>query len=225
VPFPPLEIAPQKSGWSYRHVTVSVDGRVAKLELRASETSTVERSAATWSLQAFRELEDALLRLRFNNLEVGLVLFETKGDPSKALAHEAGTAERAEADWFFQEVLFYQARVLRRLDNMAKSLFAIVQPDSCFVGTLFELALACDRIYMLADHANKNAIALTAANRRLFPMASGKSSRQSVPRDRRLQEGTAAAGPIDTATAERLGLVTAPDRSTGTTGAHRGRGA
>jgi benzoyl-CoA-dihydrodiol lyase len=214
VPFPPLEVAPQESGWSYRYVTVSVDGRVAKLELRAPETSTVERSAATWSLQAFRELEDALLRLRFNNLEVGLVLLETTGDPSLALAHEAGTSERADGDWFFQEVLFYQARVLRRLDNMAKSLFAIVKPGSCFVGTLFELALACDRIYMLADDANRNAIALTAANGGLFPMASNRSrldtrfpGEPDAPR-----RALGAAGPIDAAAADELGLVTqAPD--------------
>jgi benzoyl-CoA-dihydrodiol lyase len=214
VPFPPLEISPTDKGWSYRFVGVSVAGRVATVELRAPETTTVERSAATWSLQAFRELEDALLRLRFNHLEVGLVLLETTGDPAAVLAHEAGTSASAESDWFFQEVLFYQARVLRRLDNMAKSLFAIVKPGSCFVGTLFELALACDRIYMLADEERTNAVALTAANGGLFPMATGKSRLEMrFPGDADAPgKALAVGGPIDAPAAEKLGLVTqAPD--------------
>ena len=217
VPLPPLSRRDTETGWAYDHVTVAFDrdngGRVATITL-TGPSDAPRRDATTWSLQAFRELDDALLRLRLNHLGTGLVLIQTRGDRQQLLAHERQVIDGAEGDWFWREVQLFQARTLRRLDNTSKTLFAIIDADSAFVGTLFELALACDRQYMFADEDGQNTVLLTDANQGVFPMATGISRLDArFPGDPDAVEAVLEQeGEIDASVAEELGLVTAsPD--------------
>jgi benzoyl-CoA-dihydrodiol lyase len=213
VALPPLVREDTEDGWSYKFIDVALDGRVASVVMRGPDAAP-ERNADTWSLRAFRELEDALLRLRINHLEVGLVVLRTDGDGDAVLTHEQFITEGAESDWYLREILLFQAQCLRRLDNMAKSVFAIIEPGHCFVGTLFELTLAADRSYMLLDDDLENTVQLSAANAGTFPMANGLS-RLTVRFPGDLQAPARCLdvdGPINAETAEELALVTAaPD--------------
>jgi len=132
-----------------------------------------ERGSDLWALRAFRELDDALLDLRFNRPEIGTVVLLTRGEPSRVLAADEALWENR-ADWFLGEVRHHQKRVLKRLDLTARSLFALVDESSCFAGSLFELALAADRSYMLAAPGGPK-IALSALNLGPLPMANGLS--------------------------------------------------
>jgi benzoyl-CoA-dihydrodiol lyase len=144
---------------AYRHVTVTLDpaGRVATLTI-AGPTSDGPRDAeqaqaagaAWWPLRMARELDDALLRLRFNHPRIGLILLRTTGD--QEAAHRCGELLARDADsWFLRETRLLLGRVLRRLDLTARSVFAVVDRDSCFAGPLFELLVAADRSYVLDD--------------------------------------------------------------------------
>ena len=198
------------SGFAYRYVTVAIEDRVANVTMRGPD-SKPERSATTWIFQAFRELEDALLRLRFNHLDVGLLVLRTEGDADAVLAHEAALLEGARSDWFLGEVQRYVARTLRKLDNMSKSLFALIEAGSCFAGVLFELALAADRSYAFDDDEGTTALTLSDSNGGAWPMANGVTRlTQRFPAD----PGAAAAvldgdHRLDAPSAEELGLVTA----------------
>ena len=132
----------------YRHVDLSVKGRVAELTVRAPATTpSLSEGPAFWPLRAFREIDDALLRIRFEHEQVGVVLIRTRGDAAQVLAADELLAGEG---WLARETRLLVARVLRRLDATARTLFAIADKDSCFVGSLLELALAADRTYMLA---------------------------------------------------------------------------
>ncbi len=219
VALPP--VAPEMSGdtWHYRHVSVRIDrgARVASVELRGpaeAPTPAHLADAEAWALRFFRELDDALLRLRVNELDVGLLLLRAVGDAAQVLAHDASV----EGDgWFATEVRGYQGRVLRRLDNMAKTLFAIVEPGNCYAGSLAEILFSVDRSYMLADDEGSNSITLSPASTGRFPMHSGLTRLQArFPGDedaRLLAEAAAARrSVIDAETADDMGLVTfAPD--------------
>ncbi len=173
VALPGVDITATDDGWAYPSVTVRVDGRVAHILLKGPDAAPA-RSADTWGLRAFRELEDALLRLRLNHLNVGVLIVKTEGDADAVLAHESWLNEHLSGDdFFFHEVRAYQARVLRKVDNMAKSVFVLVEEGHCFVGTLFELALAADRTYMFMDDDGENCIRLSDANFGALPMAAG----------------------------------------------------
>ena len=121
-----------------------------------------------WPLAAFRELDRALLHLRFNEPEIGLVILRTEGDIDAVLSVDATLAENRE-HWLIRETRLLMARVLRRLDLTAKSFFALIEPGSCFAGSLLELALAADRAYMLNDPARPTAIATSELNAGAFP--------------------------------------------------------
>jgi benzoyl-CoA-dihydrodiol lyase len=212
IPLPPLERTESESGFAYRSVSVKVDvpGRIAEITV-AAPTDSPTRDANTWALRAWRELDDALLRLRFNFLEVGLVVLKTAGSPDAVLAHDAAVADDS---WFSTEVRLFQARVLRRLDNMAKSLFAIIEPGNAFAGSLFELALAADRSYMLADDDGANSVRVTSVSAGTFPMASGQTRLQArfPGQPERIPEVLEQDGAIDAEAANELELVTlAPD--------------
>jgi benzoyl-CoA-dihydrodiol lyase len=224
VALPPLARTDREDGWSYPFVDVRLDGRVAHLRVRGP-SSAPTRAADTWSLQAFRELDDALLRLRLNHLDVGVLVLSTEGDRDAFLAHDAWLLEGAgwtdqgwapgQGDWFLREVALFQARTLRRLDNMAKSLFARVEPGNAAAGVLFELVLAADRSFMLLDDDGDNAIALSRASAGPFPMANGLTRLQErfLGTPEQVGRVLAEAGtPVDAESAESLGLVTAaPD--------------
>ena len=192
----------------YRYVNVRFDreARIAHVTMRAPD-SAPSKTSATWSLRAWRELDDALLCLRVNNLDIGLLVFKTTG--SRTAVVEADTALGTQG-WFGREVQQFQARVLRRLDNMAKSIFALVEPGNAFAGSLFEIVLAADRSYMLEDDDGDNAVCVTDVSAGLFPMHSGLTRLQArYPGEpaapaKVLAEG----GEIDTGTAGKLGLVT-----------------
>ena len=212
ITLPTITSTDEGGTWTYRYITVEIEDRMATLTMRAPSDAPA-RTAETWSLHAFRELEDALLRLRVNHLEIGLLLLKTTGDAAAVLEHEAWLAA-GQDDWLLREVKLFQIRTLRRLDNMAKSLFAIIEPGSCFAGTLFELALAADRSYMFLDEDEENTIQLSAANQGPFPMHNGAT--RLVTRFLGEPESVEAAlevdGPIGAEEAEELGLVTAsPD--------------
>ena len=153
-------LGPRRDGSrvEYAHVTLSVDParRVAELLLRApraagptSPAGMREASSELWALRAFRELDDALLDLRFNHPEAGVLLLRTEGDPEHVLASDRALLEAAREDWFSREVVLLIRRTLKRLELSARSLFAVIDQGSCFAGSLLELAVAADRSYML----------------------------------------------------------------------------
>jgi len=192
-----------------RIVKVEVDRerRVATLTVRGPEKVALEKSANWYPLRLARELDRAILELRHNYLDVGLWLLRTEGDPKSVLAMDA-ELEKNRGDWLARETLGYLRRTLSRLDVSSRSIFALIEPGSCFAGTLMELALAADRSYM-KDVAG-NAVALSPLNLGTYPMANGLSrlanrfggDAPAVPRHELL--GPDRAG--------KLGLVTAtPD--------------
>src|SRR5262249_10556395 len=131
----------------YRHVDLAVNGRVAELTVRApADRTSLAEGAAFWPLRAFRELDDALLHLRFEHEDVGVVLLRARGNPAHVLAADEILAG---SEWLAVETRLLVARVLRRLDATARTFFAIADADSCFAGSLLELALAADRTYLL----------------------------------------------------------------------------
>jgi benzoyl-CoA-dihydrodiol lyase len=218
VSLPPLAVESTPETARYRYVTVDFDrrARVARLLTRGpdagepqSAADMRERGAAMWALQAFRELDDALLDLRFNAPEIGLLVLETSGETERVLAADHALWD-ARHDWFAREVLLHMKRVLKRLDQTARSLFAVVGRGSCFAGSLFELALAADRTYML-DAEDGPRIALSPLNRGVLPGASGLS-RLAMRFWGRTPPATPDDELVGAADAATLGLVTfAPD--------------
>ena len=152
--------------------------RVATLTVQGpaeGETTTAaamrERGSELWALRAFRELEDVLLDLRFNRPEIGVVVLQTRGDSGRVLAVDE-TLEAHRDDWFVSEVRHFIKRVLKRLDVTARTFLAVIDQESCFAGTLFELAIAADRSYMLSTEGGPE-IALSVLNFGAYPMANG----------------------------------------------------
>jgi benzoyl-CoA-dihydrodiol lyase len=173
------------AGADYRYVSLKVsrDARVAEITLLAPDEPPPDSPAAMrklgadlWALRAFRELDDALLDLRFNHPAAGLIVFRTRGDASMVRAHDEALAKTKD-DWFVREVLLHVRRVLKRLDLTARSAFALVEPGSCFVGTLFELCLASDRTYMWnsEDEGEAAFVALGPLNFGAYAMSNGLS--------------------------------------------------
>ncbi len=209
--------------YTYSSVLVVVDdaARTATVTMHAprsappASAAEIEKAgAAQWSLRAWRELDDAILRLRVNHLDVGVVVLKTAGDRAHVLAADRALHAAAKESWLANEILALQARVLRRLDLTSKSLFALVDAESCFVGSLLEIALAADRQYMLADDDGQVSVETSPANAGAFPMSHGLSRLevrfQHDPGGvgRVLEEK----GAIATERANELGLVTfAPD--------------
>ena len=162
-------------------------------------------------MQAYRELDDALLHLRVNEPLIGLVCVRTKGDAETVLKIDETLAANRD-HWLVREILLHMARVLRRLDLTAKSFFAIVEPGSCFAGNLLELLLAADRSYMLKD--SDATVAVSELNAGAFPMSNGLTRLQSrfLAEPEKLDEVLGDKKSFDTDDADDLGLVTfAPD--------------
>ena len=181
VALPPLRRTHDGDTIRWGHVTLAIDRgkRTATLTLKGPaaggprEASAIRTLGASWwPLAAFRELDEALLTLRHNEEEIGLVLLRTEGDVAACVALDEVLESNA-GDWFVDEVRFFVARTLRRLDLTARSLFALIEPGSCFAGTLFEIALAADRSYMLYDKDRPATIAVTPMNRGAYPMTHG----------------------------------------------------
>jgi benzoyl-CoA-dihydrodiol lyase len=179
----PLGGTYKDAGIEHRYVTLKVEpgARVGRITVRGpGEGEPVEPRAMRekgsdfWALRAFRELDDVLLDLRFNRPEVGVLVLETRGDAGRVLALDEALAKGRD-DWFVGEVLHHMKRVLKRLDLTARSLFAVIEPGSCFAGSLFELALAADRSYMLSAAEGGPKIALSSLNQGVLAMSNGLS--------------------------------------------------
>jgi benzoyl-CoA-dihydrodiol lyase len=171
----PLNPSISDSGYKYSSVDLDIDRdkRVATLTVRGPEgdaPTAVDQVVAAgdqfWALRAFRELDDALLRLRINEPLIGTVVIKTRGDVPAMLAMDGFLAAN-EQHWLVREIVHFMKRTLKRLDLTSRSFFALIEPGSCFAGTLFELAIAADRSYMLDDPEQENSIALSAMNGRL----------------------------------------------------------
>ena len=207
---------------TYKHVELALNGadRVATITINApadAAPSGVEdlraEGANTWSFRAFRELDNALLHLRFNHAELGLIVMRTQGDADAVLAHDGALASM-DGDWLAREIRLFQARTLRRVDNTARSIFTVVDEGSCFAGSLFELVLAADRSFMLEDEDGQVTVRVSEASGGSFPMSTGITRLQARFMRDATQVGRALAtdGPLDAPEAFDLGLVTlAPD--------------
>jgi len=158
-----------------RILEVEIDSatRIATLTVKGPDAAKLEKSADWYPLRLARELDRAILDLRHNQLEIGLWILKTKGDPTKALELDA-LLHQNRNDWLVRETLGYLRRTFSRLDVVSRSIFAVIEPGSCFAGTLMELALAADRSYML-DAEGGPQIALSELNFGAYPMSNGLS--------------------------------------------------
>ena len=210
----------------YAHVTVEIDRgkRTAAFTIKAptagqpSDVAAIEKAGAAWfPLAMARELEDAILSMRTNELDIGTWLIRTQGDAKAVLALDA-TLHVYQSHWLVRETIGYLRRTFSRLDVSSRSLFALIEPSSCFAGTFLELALACDRTYMLAlpdDPVRAPAITVGEANFGLYPMVTGQSRLQRLYYDEQPALDavrTKAGQPLHADAAFGLGLVTSnPD--------------
>ena len=216
----PLQIESTNDTRTYRYIRVQLNREQRYADLTVvgpdgPQPTSVEQihelGDSYWPLQAYRELDDALLHVRVNEPEIGLVCLRTEGNIESVLSVDQFLAANRD-HWLVREIILHMARVLRRLDLTAKSFFAIVEPNSSFAGNLLELLLASDRSYMLMDE--QNSVAVSELNAGALPMSNGLTRLQS----RFLAEPERAADvlnnkePINTEQAEELGLITfAPD--------------
>jgi benzoyl-CoA-dihydrodiol lyase len=204
--------------YKYVKLELNREERYADLTIQAPEgpqpTTTEEIQElgdAYWPLQAYRELDDALLNLRVNEPEIGLVCLRTKGSIESVLQIDETLAANRD-HWLVREIILHIARTLRRLDLTAKSFFAIVEPGSCFAGNLLELLLASDRSYMLMD--SDAALAVSEMNAGALPMSNGLTRLQSrfLAEPEKVDDVFGEKKSFDTEEAEELGLITfAPD--------------
>jgi benzoyl-CoA-dihydrodiol lyase len=222
----PLARTIEADALRYSHVTVEIDRarRTATFTVKGpsgAQPTTIDAIVAAgagwYPLVLARELEDAILSMRTNELDIGTWLVKTQGDPAAVLATDA-TLIAHKDHWFVRETIGLARRTLSRLDVTSRSLFALIEPGSCFAGTFLELALACDRSYMLAlpdDAARAPRITVAETNFGLYPMATGQSrlGRQYYDERPALEAVRAKAGqPLDAGAALALGLVTSsPD--------------
>jgi benzoyl-CoA-dihydrodiol lyase len=194
--------------------TITISGPDGDAPASISELHA--RGAETWMLRLARELDDAILHLRLNELEAGVIVFKSQGDAAKVLAHEALVHANAGSDWFAREIQLYWKRVLKRIDLTSRSLVGLIENGSCFAGALAEILFACDRTYMMSgefdgDNRAPAAITLSAANFGPYPMSNDLTRLRTrfLGEPEKVEE---AAGvkrePLDARRASELGLVT-----------------
>ena len=241
----PLNPTVTDGGFTYSAVTMTFNRgkRTADLTVQAPtgpQPSTPEEILRAgdqfWPLRAFRELDDALLRLRVNEPEIGTVLIRTEGDRDAVLSIDRTLVEH-QSDWLVREIVLFMKRTLKRMDLTSRTFFALIEPGSAFAGSLFELALAADRSYMFHDDNEENVIVLSPMNGRLrakgasaspaeagrdcvpaeagpLPMSNGLTRLQTrfLNDAPKVDEILAHDGPFNAAEAHEAGLVTfAPD--------------
>jgi benzoyl-CoA-dihydrodiol lyase len=220
----PLSRTIDQNSVRYGFVSVDIDraARMATISIQAPEAAPpadidglIAQGASFWPLQVARELDDAILHLRINELEIAMVVFKSHGERGHVLAHDA-FLEANKAHWLVNEIRQYWKRVLKRIDVTSRTLVTLVEPGSCFAGTLAELVFAADRSYMLigsrqGDNRPPPAIELSAMNFGPYPMSHGltrlQSRFQADPAD--VERAQASIGKaLDAEEAEALGLVT-----------------
>jgi benzoyl-CoA-dihydrodiol lyase len=224
IPLTPLAKERTDTSITYRHVTAKLDRDAAAVEITIAGPGTAPADFHRedfWTLAMTRELDDLILDLRTNELELGTWVFRTTGRAEHVLAHDRLLLDNA-GDWLANEIVHYLKRTLKRLDVTSRSLIALIEPGSCFAGSLLEVALAADRTYHLEGvfedidpDADPATITVDAMNLGPLPMSNaltrletrflGDPDALSAVRD-------ASGKPLDAGDAERLGLVTfAPD--------------
>src|SRR4029079_13107697 len=201
-------------------VTFNRDKRTAELTVQApsdpqptTPDAILKAGDQFWPLRAFREVDDALLRLRVNEPEIGTIVIRTEGDINAVLAVDAVLVAH-QSHWLVREIVHFMKRTLKRLDLTARTFFALIDSGSAFGGSLFELALAADRSYMFHDDDEENVIALSPMNAGPFPMRHGLTRLQTrfLHDAAKVDDLLAHTGPFNAAEAEEAGLVTfAPD--------------
>jgi benzoyl-CoA-dihydrodiol lyase len=224
-----IELTPLQrtfDGDALRYSTLQVDidrgARRATLAIRGPEaappataSNMYAQGAQFWPLRLARELDDAILHLRSNEPELGTLVFKSAGDPARVAAYDAFLETHA-AHWFAREIRHYWKRVLKRVDLTSRSLVAMVEPGSCFAGTLAEIVFACDRSFMFdgalkGDNRGPATLTLTASNFGSHPMSNGLSrlATRFIGEPESVEASCAVVGtPLDASDCERLGLVT-----------------
>jgi benzoyl-CoA-dihydrodiol lyase len=211
-------------GIRYGFVNVDIDraARIATISIKADDAPPpadidrlIAQGASFWPLQVARELDDAILHLRINELQIAMVVFKSHGERANVLACDA-FLEANKSHWLVNEIRQYWKRVLKRVDVTSRTLVTLVEPGSCFVGTLAEIVLAADRSYMLigsrqGDNRPPPTMELTPLNFAAYPMSHGltrlQSRFQAEPSDlERARDRIGEA--LDAEQAEALGLVT-----------------
>ncbi len=209
---------------AYDHVTVALDraGRCARIDVAAPAAAPPQdlagihaQGAAFWPLAVARELDDAILHLRANEPELGTWILTTSGAADRVIAADAALVDNAE-DWLVREITLYLKRVFKRLDVTSRSIIALIEPGSCFAGTLFELALVADRSYMLdgvfeGDNWPPATLRPGPMNFGPLPMANGLTrieTRFLGDADRIDAVRAALGSELDAQAADQLGLVT-----------------
>jgi len=205
----------------YGTLSVEIDRERRAAHLRINGPTAMPRAdiqaagASFWPLALARELDDAMLHLRLNETEIGTWVLHSQGDAALVEAYDTLLATQA-SNWLVREIVLYWKRTLKRLDVSSRSLIALVEPGSCFAGTLFELVLAADRSYMLDgtfDGSNlpAAAIRLTGMNFGPYPMGNGltRLGTRFLSEPKHVDELKDEIGePIEAEAAEELGLVT-----------------
>ena len=209
---PTFVLPPLEGKYKFVELTIDSGARTGGLVVRAPESVDVfDGKSEPWSLRAFRELDDALLHLRFDHPDIGMVTVRASGDAAKVVACDEALAKAAASNGFAREVRLLQRRVLKRFDNTARSFYAVAdKPDSCFAGVLLELALGADRFYALL--ADDIAVRTSVANAGFFTTSTGLSRLEArfYGEPTRVQKVLArgAEGAIPAEEAEALGIAT-----------------
>jgi benzoyl-CoA-dihydrodiol lyase len=222
----PINRTVEANALRYTFVNVDIDRakRIATFMVKAP-TQTVEADVAAieslgdqwFPIKLARELDDAILSMRTNELDIGTWIWKTEGSAANVLSMDAALAKNKD-HWFVRETIGALRRSLSRIDVSSRSLFALIEPGSCFAGTYLEIALACDRQYQLSlpdDAAKAPTITVGELNFGTYPMATGESrlERRFYSEQPALEAVRAVAGKaLDGAAASHVGLVTgAPD--------------
>ena len=195
---------------------VRVDDQRARTSRRSradAPTSSWQAGDQSWAIRAFRELDDALLRLRLNEPEIGTIVLRATGDPAAVLAVDA-SLDANKSHWLVREIISLIRRTLKRVDLTSRSFFALIEPGNAFAGTLFELVLAADRAYMIDHPDEANTIQLSVMNGGAYPMSNGLTRLQVrfLGEPDSVEKALAHDGPLDAQEALAAGLVfSAPD--------------
>ena len=220
----PLERHVEGDRVAYAHVTCAIDRAHGVAEITVAAPTAAPPADATgihaagtrfWPLAVARELDDLILHLRTNEEEIGLWVLRSTGSPDLVEAHDRALLEH-DADWLVREIRLYLKRTLKRLDVSSRSIFALIEPGSCFTGTLLELALAADRVFMLdgareGDGRPAATVRLTGLNFGAYPTVNGLTRLQSRFLDEpgRVDDLKGRIGEdLDAAAAAEAGLVT-----------------
>ena len=219
-----LERKIDDSSIAYSSLSVEIDraARTAsiiiagpKQEQPSSLDEMIDQGAGFWPLRLARELDDAILHLRLNELDIGILMFKSLGDPELVLGHDSFLADHGD-HWLAREIILYWKRVLKRIDVTSRTLVAMIEPGSCFAGTMAEITFACDRSYMTigqlgGDNRPEARLALNSQNFGAYPMGNGltRLATRFLGEPESLDGAKSQIGnSIQTEEAEKLGLVT-----------------